>query len=245
MRTVDLNCDLGEGAGQDAALMPLISSANIACGAHAGDEATMRVTVRLAREHGVWVGAHPGYPDREHFGRRELPAGAAEIRGWVLSQTQRLLAIAEAEGMRVRHVKPHGALYNVAARDAAVARAVAEAVYEADPRLLLVGLAGSRLLEAGAECGLSTLSEVFVDRCYEPDGSLTPRQRPGALIEDEAAAVAQALRLIQAGQAIATDGSEVALQADTLCLHGDGPRAVPLAQAVHAALQAAGFRIRA
>src|SRR5688572_26172038 len=145
MSAVDLNCDLGEGVGHDAELMPLISSANIACGAHAGDEATMRMTVQLALKHGVMIGAHPGFPDRENFGRRELAAGPREILGWVLAQTQGLLAIAGECGARVRHVKPHGALYNLAARDPDIARAVAEAVYEADSRLLLVGLSGSWL----------------------------------------------------------------------------------------------------
>lgn len=245
MAAVDLNCDLGEGAGQDAELMPLISSANIACGAHAGDEATMRATVELARKHGVVIGAHPGFPDRENFGRRELPASATQIRGWVLEQTERLVAIAGAGGARVRHVKPHGALYNLAARDAAVAAAVAEAVYEADPRLLLVGLAGSRLVEAGAACGLSTLNEVFADRTYQADGTLTPRGQPGALIADEAKAVAQVLRLVREGRVTAVDGSEVEIKADTICLHGDGRHAVDFARAIQAALRGAGVAIRA
>ncbi|HEY8994786.1 MAG TPA: 5-oxoprolinase subunit PxpA, partial [Lacunisphaera sp.] len=241
----DLNCDLGEGAGHDAELMPLISSANIACGAHAGDEATMRATVKLALKHGVLIGAHPGFPDRENFGRKELAASAHEIHGWVLAQTQRLLGIAGDCGARVRHVKPHGALYNLAARDAGVAQAVAEAVYEADPRLLLIGLAGSRLIDAGATCGLNTMNEVFADRTYQPDGSLTPRARPDAVIRDEAAAVAQVLRMIREGRVIATDGSEVEIKPDTICLHGDGPRAMAFAQAVNMALRAANVTIRA
>jgi UPF0271 protein len=245
MSAIDLNCDLGEGAGHDAELMPLISSANIACGAHAGDDATMRATVELALKHGVMIGAHPAFPDRENFGRRELTANADEIRGWVLAQTQRLLAIAGDFGARLRHVKPHGALYNLAARDAGVARAVAEAVYEADPRLLLVGLAGSRLIEAGAECGLSTMNEVFADRTYQADGSLTPRSRLDALISDEATAVAQVLRMVREGKVTATGGSEVEIKADTLCLHGDGPQAVAFARAVNSALHASGVTIRA
>jgi len=245
MTAVDLNCDLGEGAGHDAELMPLISSANIACGAHAGDEATMRATVDLALKHGVAIGAHPGFPDRENFGRRELAASPDEIRGWVRAQTQRLLFIAGACGAGVRHVKLHGALYNLAARDEGVARAVAEAVYETDPRLMLVGLAGSRLLAAGTDCGLSTVSEVFSDRTYQSDGSLTPRSRPDALFTDEAAAVAQVLRMVREGKVGATDGSEVEIRADTICLHGDGVHAVAFAMAIKSALQAAGVSIRA
>jgi 5-oxoprolinase (ATP-hydrolysing) subunit A len=245
MATVDINCDLGEGAGHDMELMPLISSANIACGAHAGDEVTMRATVQLALKHGVMIGAHPGFPDRENFGRRELAVGAEEISRWVHAQTQGLIAIAGACGARVRHVKPHGALYNLAARDAGVARAVAEAVYEADSRLILVGLAGSRLLEAGADCGLSTMNEVFADRTYQADGSLTPRNRPDAVFEDEASVVEQVLRIVMEGKVTATDGSEVGIKADTLCLHGDGPHAVEFARAITAALRAAGVTIRA
>jgi UPF0271 protein len=245
MVAVDLNCDLGEGAGHDAELIALVSSVNIACGGHAGDEDTMRTTVKLALERGVVIGAHPGFPDRQNFGRRELRASTAQIKGWVTEQTQRLLVIAEACGARVRHVKPHGALYNLAARDGDVGLAVAEAVYEVDPRLLLVGLAGSRLLQAGADRGLRTASEVFADRTYQADASLTPRSRPDALITAQAAAVAQVLRMVREGKVTSTDGKEVDIRADTICLHGDGPDAVRFAGAVSAALRAAGVAIRA
>lgn len=244
MASVDLNCDLGEGAGHDAELMPLISSANIACGGHAGDDATMRATVELALQHGVAVGAHPGFDDRENFGRVELELSPMAIAGLVRTQTERLLAVAGAAGARVRHVKPHGALYNLAAREPTVARAVAEAVYEADPRLRLVGLAGSQLLEAGAACGLSTLSEVFADRSYQSDGSLTPRSQPGAVLTDSAAALAQVLLMVREGRVLAGDGSSVEIRADTICLHGDGAHAVEFALRLRAALQAAGFEIR-
>ncbi len=244
MARIDLNCDLGEGAGHDAELMPLISSANIACGAHAGDDPTMRATIALAKQHGVAIGAHPGFADRANFGRVELPVSAAEVRGLVLGQTQHLLDLAGQGGARVHHVKPHGALYNLAARDLAFARAVADAVYEADPRLVLVGLAGSRLLEAGAECGLSTISEVFADRTYQADGALTPRSQPGALITDVAIAVAQVLRMVGAGRVTATDGSEVEIQADTVCLHGDGEHAVEFARQLRTALAGAGLEIK-
>jgi len=243
MPRVDLNCDLGEGAGHDEELMPLISSANIACGGHAGDEATMRATLALAKQQGVTVGAHPGLADRANFGRVERSASPTEVHGMVFSQTQLLLGLAGHAGVRVRHVKPHGALYNMAARDPVLARAVAEGVYEADPRLVLVGLAGSRLLEAGRECGLSTISEVFADRTYRADGSLTPRKEAGALIEDPARAVAQVLGMLQNGRVIATDGSNVPIRAETICLHGDGPQAVEFARELRAALLAAGFEI--
>lgn len=244
MRRVDLNCDLGEGAGRDVELMPLISSANIACGGHAGNEATMTTTVRLAQDHGVAIGAHPGFADRRSFGRVELALGTTAVRDLVTDQTRLLLAIAARCGAQVRHVKPHGALYNLAARDPNYARAVAEGTYEADPRLVLVGLAGSRLLEAGAVCGLNTLSEVFADRSYQPDGSLTPRAHPGAVHTDGARVAAQVLQLVRDQCVTAVDGSRVAMRADTVCLHGDGEHAVEFAQLVRAALLGAGFAIQ-
>jgi UPF0271 protein len=204
----------------------------------------MRATIRLALKHGVTIGAHPGFADRRSFGRVELPLSETEVRGLVTSQTQHLLGIAQSCGARVRHVKPHGALYNKAARDLEFARAVAEGVYEADPRLVLVGLAGSRLLAAGAECGLSTISEVFADRTYQADGSLTPRSRPDALIHDPAVAVAQVLGMLQDGRVMATDGSRVEIRADTVCLHGDGEHAVEFAGQLRAALRAAGLEVK-
>lgn len=240
MPRIDLNCDLGEAAGHDAELMSFITSANIACGAHAGDEATMRATVALALEHGVAIGAHPGLADRVSFGRREIPMSPAEVHGLVLEQTRALLALA-----RVRHVKPHGALYHMAARDTLLARAVAAAVYEADPRLILFAPAGSRLLEAGRTCGSQVASEVFADRTYRADGSLTPRTQPSALITDEEVAVAQVLRMVREGKVRATDGTEVAIQADTVCLHGDGPHPVEFARRLRGGLTAAGIEVKA
>ncbi len=240
MARVDLNCDLGEGAGHDAALMPLITSANIACGAHAGDEETMRATVALAQQHGVVIGAHPGFADRANFGRVELPVGAAEVHALVLAQTRRLQAMAP-----VRHVKPHGALYNMAARDSVLARAVAEAVREAGATLILFALAGSQLAEAGRACGLTVAEEVFADRSYQADGSLTPRSRPGAIITDAAVAVAQGLRMVREGTVQATDGTAVVIRADTLCLHGDGAHPVGFARRLRAELTAAGVEIKA
>ncbi len=224
---IDLNCDLGEGGGHDAELMALVSSANIACGAHAGDAATMRATVELARQHGVAIGAHPGYADRENFGRREIAMPAAEVQTLVCEQIEALRALGN-----VTHVKPHGALYNLAARDSAVAGAVVQAVKAIDPELMLFALRGSALVRAGRAAGLRVAEEVFADRTYRPDGSLTPRTEPGAVITDEEECIVQALRLAQAG-------------ADTICLHGDGAHAVAFARRLRRELSAAGMVIRA
>lgn len=238
-RCIDLNCDLGEGAGHDAGLMPLITSANIACGAHAGDTETMRATVALAQKHGVAVGAHPGFADRENFGRRELSLSPVEVRALVVAQVEALRALGP-----VRHVKVHGALYNMAARDRVLADAVAGAVQGIDATLILVALAGSELVRAGQARGLRVAREVFSDRTYQQDGSLTPRWRPDALIHDQAEAVAQVLRMVREGAVRAVDGSAVAITADTVCLHGDGPNPVAFARLLRAELAAAGVDVR-
>jgi UPF0271 protein len=243
MRCVDLNCDLGEGGPHDAALMPLVTSANIACGGHAGDETTMKASIALALQHGTAIGAHPGIADRENFGRLERPLTGDEVRELVAVQTERLQRLAEAAGGMLTHVKPHGALYTMAARDPAVAAAVAVAVYEVDSRLVLVGLAGSHLVEAGLAGGLRVMQEAFADRTYQADGSLTPRRRPDALITDEARAVAQVLRMVTEGRVTATDGSDVEIRAETICLHGDGTRPVEFAQELRRALAAAGVEV--
>lgn len=243
MPRVDLNCDLGEGAGHDAELMPLISSANIACGAHAGDEATMRATVALAKRHGVAVGAHPGFADKENFGRKEQTLTEGEIHALVARQIRELQAVARELGVRVGHVKPHGALYNLAARDLPAARAIAAAVRQCDSRMRLVGLAGSTLVAEGRIATLEVGHEVFADRTYRPDGTLTPRDRPDALITDVAAAVAQVRRMIREGKVRATDGTDVAIRADTICLHGDGPHAVEFARAIWQGLKADGITV--
>jgi UPF0271 protein len=242
---IDLNCDLGEGAGHDAELMPLVTSANIACGAHAGDEAEMRATVRLAQRHGVAIGAHPGFADREHFGRRELVLVPTEIVTLVRTQIEALLSIARETGARVTHVKPHGALYNLSARDAQVADAIAEAVAGVDRGLWLYGLSGGELLKAGQARGLRVAAEVFADRTYQADGSLTTRGRPDALLTSEAESVAQVLRMVREGRVRTTGGGDISIVADTLCLHGDGPHAVAFARGVRAALEAAGVSMRA
>ena len=245
MMRVDLNCDLGEGAGHDAELMPLITSANIACGAHAGDEATMRATVALAKKHGVAIGAHPGLADRANFGRVERPVSPGEVHGLVHDQVLQLQLLARGAGARLGHVKLHGALYHMAAREPALARAVVDAVYEVDPRLILFGLAGSHLIAVAEACGLPVVSEVFADRTYQADGALTPRAQANALITEENAAVAQVLRMVREGQVRATDGTDVAIRADTVCVHGDGAHPVEFARRLRQELTAAGIELKA
>jgi UPF0271 protein len=246
MRCIDLNCDLGEGAGHDAELMPFITSANIACGGHAGDTATMRATVALARQHGVAVGAHPGFDDREHFGRRELALEATEVAALVGTQIQTLQEIAFDLGAAVRHIKLHGALYNLASRDQALAEAVVRTVRMTSNEPMLFVLAGSELERAARAAGdVHVVAEVFADRTYQADGSLTPRSRPGALIQDEDAAVAQVLHMVREGRVRATDGTEVPITAETVCVHGDGPHAVAFARRLAHELRQLGIELRA
>jgi len=232
---MDLNADIGEGS-DDVSLMPYLSRVSIACGGHAGDAASMEAALRLAARYGVAVGAHPSYPDRAHFGRRALVAAPDQIRAWVMQQTETLAGVAARLGLRLAHVKPHGALYNVAARDAGVAAAIAEATAALDPGLVLIGLSGSCLVDAGRAAGLKTLNEAFVDRRYRADGQLVSRETPGALITDPALAAAQARALARGEVIPALDGGVLQIAADTLCLHSDTPGAQIIAQAVHAAL---------
>jgi UPF0271 protein len=236
---IDLNCDLGEGGSSDAEIMPLITSANIACGAHAGDQGTMRATVALALAHGIAIGAHPGYADRGHFGRREQGLTPDQVRALVRDQIEALRVFAP-----IRHVKPHGALYHSAERDAATAQAIADAVHAFDPSLILFGLAGGALLRAGLARGLRVAGEAFADRTYRADGALTARGDPRALIADPSAAVAQTLGIIRAGTVRSIDGDDVRLKADTICLHGDGEHAVALARALRRELATAGIAVR-
>jgi UPF0271 protein len=248
MITIDLNCDMGEsfGAytiGADAEVMPSISSANVACGYHGGDPAVMRRTVRLAREAGVSVGAHPGFQDLAGFGRREMRLAPQEIEDMVLYQIGALAAIAQSEGVRLQHVKAHGALYNMAAKDRALADAIARAVAAFDRSLILFGLPGSELIRAGAACGLRVAAEGFADRAYEPDGSLTPRSHAGAVIHDVEAVVRRAVRMAVDGRVAATDGSEMSMHVDTICTHGDTPGAQALTRALRAGLERAGVAI--
>jgi len=243
-RRIDLNADLGEGGPADAALLALVSSANIACGAHAGDAQTMARTVAEAAAHGVAIGAHPGYVDREHFGRRPLDLPPEAVYRLVTEQISALAAIAQAAGAPLVHVKPHGALYNQAARNPERAAAIAQAIRDFDPSLVLVGLAGSALIEAGLTHGLTVGREAFADRRYEADGSLTPRRHPDALIHDPDEAANQVLSLLQQGLLRARDGQSVAMTADTLCVHGDSPTALALVQRIRQALARAGISVR-
>ena len=249
---VDLNADVGEGRtgapgvrGGDPALMPYITSANVACGFHAGDPGVMRATVMLARDHGVAVGAHPGFPDVEGFGRRELIVSPRDVEDFVVYQVGALAAIAAAEGVRLQHVKPHGALFNMAARDAALADAIARAASAIDRTLVLFGLPGSELVAAGARVGLRTAREGFADRAYQPDGSLASRQQPGAVIHDLETVVRRAVRMVCRHTVEALDGSTVPLIIATICVHGDTPGAADLAAAVRAALEKAGVEVKA
>jgi len=230
--------------GQDSALMDSISSANIACGFHAGDPGTMRATLALARDKGVAVGAHPGFPDLVGFGRREMKASPAEVEDFVLYQVCALAGMAAAQGMRLQHVKPHGALYNMACKDRALADAIAKAVASLDRALILFGLPNSELLRAGQAAGLSVAAEVFADRAYDPDGSLTSRSKPGSVIHDTRQVVERAIVMVRDKRVVAIDGSTIALQADTICLHGDTPGAAEHARAVRRGLESAGIQIR-
>ena len=243
-RSIDFNCDLGEGCANDADVMPFISSANIACGAHAGDIASMRATLRLCAAHGVSAGAHPGYADREHFGRRALALSREQIRSLLHEQLERIAEIALEEGVALVHVKPHGALYNQAAADAVLADAIAEAVRAFDSNLILVGLAGSRLITAGLAHGLRIAHEAFTDRRYRSDGSLAARSQPGAVIESADAAIAQALAIVRGESIACIDGTALRVHADTLCLHGDGSDAAGFAGSLRAAFDDAGVMVR-
>jgi len=243
--SIDLNCDIGEsyGAwtmGQDAQVMPWITSANIACGFHAGDFSTMQQTVALARQHDVAIGAHVSLPDLQGFGRREMKITTHEAYALTLYQVGALAAFARAAGMRVALVKPHGALYNMAAKDHALADAIARAVRDFDAQLILVGLANSELTRAGTALGLRVAHEVFADRRYEAHGSLTPRREPGAVIEDVDIAIAQAVKIATKGKVDIRTGGMLELRADTLCVHGDRADAGSFAQHLRRALESAG-----
>lgn len=240
---IDLNADVGEGL-DDSLLLPFLSSANVACGLHAGGPVVMDQTVALALRQGVRVGAHPGYPDRENFGRTDLQLSRDELRSIVLYQLGALNTLVRARGGKLKHVKAHGALYNRAAKDSALARAFAEAVRDFDSTLILVGLAGSVQLDEAKAVGLRAAGEAFADRRYMPDGSLMPRSQPGSVLHDPADAAAQALAIVRDGAVTASDGSRVAVRAETLCLHGDTKGAADIARAVRAALADAGAEIK-
>lgn len=248
MHRIDLNCDMGEGFGvyrtsSDGELMKYITSANIACGFHAGDAATIRAAVKLAMQHHVAIGAHPGLPDLAGFGRRSMDISPQEAYEMTVYQIGAVYAFAKSEGGSVAHVKPHGALYNMAAKSKPLAEAIAEAVYKVDPQLLLFGLAGSELVRAGEAVGLRMVNEVFADRSYEADGSLTPRGTEGAVILDPKLAAEQAVLMIMNGEVRTRQHSTIVLKADSVCVHGDTPGALEHVIHLRNALEAAGISV--
>lgn len=245
MLSIDLNCDMGEGCGNDAELMKYISSANIACGFHAGDSSTMSQTVELALEHDVAIGAHPGFRDLENFGRSAMSLPPNEVFGIVVEQVETLKRVCETHGALLHHIKPHGALYNLAAKDGKLAAAIAKAIVSVDPSLVLFGLSGSFMISAAETAGLKTASEVFADRTYQSDGSLTPRTELNALITELETAVTQALQMIRSGTVTSTTGESVSIRADTLCIHGDGANAVDFAKAIRETFEGFEIGIRA
>lgn len=250
VKSMDLNCDMGESFGTytfgaDEQLLAHISSANIACGSHAGDPNVMEQTVQLAKQNHVAVGAHPGFPDIAGFGRRMIEFSPEEIYRFVVYQVGALEAFCKIHEVKMQHVKPHGALYNLAARDRNVAKAIAQAMYDVDDALILYGLAGSELMDAGRKAGLDVASEVFADRTYQPDGSLTPRNDAEAMIVELDTAVAQVERMIDDGVVEAVNGELINIEADTICVHGDSPHAVTFAGELRQALEAAHIHVKA
>jgi len=250
MFVVDLNCDMGEsfGAwkmGNDAALLDHVTSANIACGFHAGDPTTIRKTIELALEKKVAVGAHPGYPDLQGFGRRSMTMKPDEVFDIVLYQVSAIKGMCESLGGRLHHVKPHGALYNQAVSDRDLSRAIAKAVAKADPDLIYFGLAGSQMLTDAKELGLRASAEVFADRTYQPDGTLTPRSQPNALIQRTDESIEQVLQMVRSQTVTAVTGEPVPIRAETICIHGDGANALEFAKAIRYALAAADITVEA
>lgn len=243
---VDLNADLAEGCGNDQALLQRVSSANIACALHAGSPADMQRALVWAKQYGVRVGAHPGYPDRANFGRTDMDLSETELYACLNGQLGALQALCDAEGLQMAYVKPHGALYNRAAADRTLADRVADCVRRFNPELKLMALSGSQLLEAGKAAGLGVISEVFADRRYLPNGALVPRSRADAQIDNDEEAIAQVLQMVQTGTVNTVDGGgKIAVQADSICLHGDGAHALEFADKISAALKANGIRIEA
>lgn len=245
---IDINCDIGESFGRyrlgdDERILELVSSANVACGFHAGDPSVMRATVRAARAHKVSVGAHPGYPDLAGFGRREMRVEPGELRDLLIYQIGALEALARSEGMRLQHVKAHGALYNMAAGDAALADAIAEATAACDPQLILFGMAGSQLESGAKRRGLRFAREGFADRTYQRDGTLTPRSKPAAFVHEPEAAAERAVRMVREGKVETVDGSTISVECETICLHGDNPRALDFLQCLRRRFEREGIGI--
>jgi 5-oxoprolinase (ATP-hydrolysing) subunit A len=247
-RSIDINSDLGESygsfkVGNDQEVMKYISSANIACGYHAGDHNVMFETVRLAKKLAVNIGAHPGFPDIAGFGRREMKLSAREIYNLTVFQIGALSSICQVNGTKLSHVKPHGALYNMASKDRVIADAIAQAVSDIDPRLVIFGLAGSELIKAGKEKGLRTAQEIFADRTYQSDGTLTSRQEENAMIHDSKLAITRVVRMVKEGKVTAVDGTDLNIQADTICIHGDEPQALKFVTELKQALKKEGIQI--
>ncbi|KAB8125857.1 LamB/YcsF family protein [Gracilibacillus oryzae] len=228
---MELNCDLGESfgnfqSGNDQAIIPYVDAVNIACGFHAGDVSTMQATVKLAKKHHVHIGAHPGFPDLQGFGRRKMELNESEVYGIVLYQIGALAAFARAEDTKIHHVKPHGALYNMACQNQSIAHAIARAVYDYNPDLILYGLANSLLTKAGEDVGLHVAHEVFADRTYQPDGTLTPRSEENAVIDNIETSLAQVELIMKEQCVITTGGNKINIKADTICVHSDTPEAL-------------------
>jgi UPF0271 protein len=245
MKIIDLNCDMGEGTGNDEAIMPFVSSANIACGYHAGNASTMNATVELAIKNGVAIGAHPSYHDIEGFGRREMVLSEKEIYEIVVYQVSALAGFVGIKGHKLHHVKPHGALYNMSANDPDIALAIVAAVKDLDPDLILYGLSGSALIKAGKIAGLRTCSEAFADRTYQNDGSLTSRTQPGAIITDFSKSFEQVLTMIGEQCVRTVSGDMISIEADTICIHGDHKDAAVFTKEMNKSLTAAGYLIKA
>jgi UPF0271 protein len=243
-KQIDLNCDMGEGMDNDALLMPLISSANIACGFHAGDDSIMRATVALAKQSGVSIGAHPGFVDKENFGRTEIQLSSNELYQLIWNQLALMQTVTQEASVAMHHVKPHGALYNMAARDASMAKVIAQAVKDFDANLIFYGLSGSYLISEAKALGLQTASEVFADRTYQDNGSLTPRSQANAMIHDQASSLAQVLQMIKEQRVESVTGKTIPISAETICIHGDGPHAFSFAQQINTALQTASIYIK-
>ncbi|KON88391.1 LamB/YcsF family protein [Sporosarcina globispora] len=248
MHIVDINCDMGESfgsykMGRDEEILDHITSANIACGFHAGDPATMRKTVRMALEKNVGLGVHPGLQDLQGFGRRDINISPQEAYDLIVYQIGALYAFVKSEGGKLQHVKPHGALFNMASKSAPLSEAIAEAVYKVDPELILFGLAGSELVKAGRKIGLRSANEVFSDRTYQEDGSLTSRRESNALITDHTAAVNQVIRMVKEGKVTSVQGTDVSIEANTICIHGDGESALEFAQYIPKALNESGIQV--
>lgn len=245
MKSIDLNCDLGEGLTTDEQIIPLISSANIACGYHAGDADTMKRTIEFCQQYSVAIGAHPSWPDKENFGRTEMRKTAGEIYEIVTAQLFIIVQTAKELGAALHHVKPHGALYNQSVKDKTIAAAIAKAVYDFDSSLVMFGLSGSVSITEAAKLGLTTAHEVFADRTYEDDGSLTPRSQPNALIKDEQTSLRQVLQMINTQTVTSVTGKIIMLKADTICIHGDGSNALAFAKTISSALKQAHIDIKA